>query len=104
IFSASREGAMRRSSGHSVIGLLWALAIPAMILSLSFALRSPEGGGGDVALSSGPDQTEKTTVLMSLQTAEAVAGATVQVDQADYYPGQTVIITGSGWKADEVVR
>src|SRR5262245_28785589 len=33
----------------------------------------------------------------------AVIVATVQTDDNDYYPGQNVVITGSGWQVGEVV-
>src|SRR5882762_7267878 len=33
----------------------------------------------------------------------AAAQATVQTDKADYYPGETVIVTGSGWAPGESV-
>src|SRR5438045_8895600 len=33
----------------------------------------------------------------------AAAQATVQTDKPDYYPGETVIVTGSGWLPGEMV-
>ena len=36
-------------------------------------------------------------------TMEAVTGATVKTDKPDYYPGQIVTITGSGWQPAEAV-
>src|SRR6266550_2703087 len=46
-------------------------------------------------------------LFLSFQTllgvSLAAAQATVQTDKADYYPGETVIVTGSGWMPGETV-
>ncbi|MDH3244300.1 MAG: hypothetical protein OEM26_06770, partial [Saprospiraceae bacterium] len=43
--------------------------------------------------------------LITLIPLQLVLGqATVTTDKDDYYPGETVLITGSGWEAGEDVR
>ncbi|HZY10562.1 MAG TPA: hypothetical protein VFF29_05350, partial [Bacteroidota bacterium] len=37
-------------------------------------------------------------------TATAFAQATVTTDKADYSPGDTVLVTGSGWQPGESVQ
>src|SRR5713226_2654470 len=75
------------------------LLLGASALHLLPAIRSAdrvEKPSGDVA---------KAVNLSSahLLAAKAATGATVQTDRSDYYPGENVVITGSGWQAGEVV-
>jgi hypothetical protein len=58
---------------------------------------SATGGGPDSA----PSQVSASSGLMVLDATPT--GPTVQTDRSDYYPGQNVVITGSGWQPGEVV-
>ncbi|HXF48904.1 MAG TPA: HYR domain-containing protein [Verrucomicrobiae bacterium] len=44
-----------------------------------------------------------TAILFAFGLAGAFGQATVTTDKMDYHPGDTVIITGSGWQAGETV-
>ena len=43
-------------------------------------------------------------VIVSPGVAQAQTGPVVQTDRLDYYPGENVIITGSGWYPGELVK
>src|SRR5512143_40630 len=43
------------------------------------------------------------STLLCLGTTAAASAATVQTNRLDYYPGENVVISGSGWQPGEIV-
>jgi MBG domain (YGX type)/Galactose oxidase, central domain/Kelch motif len=84
----------------SELYLPWAgaFAAPATLSSpRSLLTGSPLATDGMVLVAGGSDGTN------SLATTEVYGFATVKTDAADYAPGTTVTITGSGWQPGETV-
>src|SRR6266567_539256 len=77
----------------------FAMLLGASALHLIPAIRS----AGRVEKPSGETARAGTLSSAHLLAAKAATGATVQTDRSDYYPGENVVITGSGWQAGEVV-
>ena len=70
----------------------------AMTSARSSAAGAPPGQSGVLLVGGGTDASGNT-----LSSVELYGFATVQTDKADYQPGQTVTITGSGWQPGETV-
>jgi hypothetical protein len=51
----------------------------------------------------GPTAPERNTPAVSLAVGQAATGETIITDKDDYAPGETVVITGSGWQAGDSV-
>jgi VCBS repeat-containing protein len=71
----------------------------------TFGFAVPNGAPGvslDAVGQTGTSQGGQV-VLLTMEAGNA-AGATVKTDKADYPPGTTVVITGSGWQAGETVN
>jgi hypothetical protein len=51
----------------------------------------------------GPTAPERSTQAVSLAVGQAPTGETITTDKDDYAPGETVVITGSGWQAGDSV-
>ncbi|HYT31840.1 MAG TPA: hypothetical protein VEO37_04540, partial [Thermoanaerobaculia bacterium] len=76
----------------------FAMLLGASALHLIPAIRSV----GRVEKPSG-DAAKASNLSARLLAAQAATGATVRTDRSDYFPGENVVITGSGWQAGEVV-
>src|SRR5204863_6441433 len=64
----------------------------------SASTGSPLSQDGLLLVAGGKDAKDNT-----LQSSELYGFATVKTDKADYPPGTTVNITGSGWQPGEIV-
>ena len=95
-----------RRSGRFLLGLVivlgFGILVKGSVLKLLPIVRHEvaradrtETAPNQVTLRAGPS----TRAL----AAQAVNGPTIQTDRSDYYPGQNVVITGSGWQPGEVV-
>jgi hypothetical protein len=51
----------------------------------------------------GPTAPERSTPAVSLAVGQAATGETITTDKDDYVPGEAVVITGSGWQAEDSV-
>jgi hypothetical protein len=98
---------MRRAIQRPLIPVLAVLALGVRLLSFLSRL----GAGRSRKFYAPPDwfyappdwsaPASGATVLP--KAVETTSGATVATDRSDYYPGENVVITGSGWQAGEVV-
>ena len=71
----------------------------------TFGFQVPNGAAGvslDAVGQTGTSQGGQV-VLLTMEAGNS-SGATVKTDQDDYAPGTTVVITGAGWQANEVVE
>ncbi|HEX5411297.1 MAG TPA: YDG domain-containing protein [Terriglobia bacterium] len=64
-------------------------------------LTAPVGIDGALLVAGGQDPSSPPSTL---QSAEVYGFATIKTDKADYAPGETANITGSGWRPGEVVQ
>jgi len=66
-------------------------------------IRGADAGGGQAEKPSDQTAAGVSGPSARLLAAQTATGATVQTDRSDYFPGENVVITGSGWQAGEVV-
>jgi Bacterial Ig-like domain (group 3)/Galactose oxidase, central domain len=64
-------------------------------------LTAPVGIDGALIVAGGQDASSPPATL---QSAEVYGFATIKTDKADYQPGDTINISGSGWMPGEVVQ
>jgi hypothetical protein len=72
------------------------------LLSLTLLAVATACGGDNSATA--PDDGNITQPLSAISVTPSTTGATVDTDQDDYAPGETVTISGRGWKAGETVH
>ena len=71
----------------------------------TFGFQVPNGAAGvslDAVGQTGSSQGGQV-VLLTMEAGNA-SGATVKTDKDDYAPGETVVISGTGWEAGETVK
>src|SRR5512138_3554825 len=80
-----------------LLGLGVLLALPG-IEAIRWAPAAASTASG-----SAPAPARASAPALAASFEEAASGATVTTDKPDYFPGQVVTISGSGWQAAELV-
>src|SRR5260370_35930236 len=98
----------------SVVALLVFAALGALPGGRAMPQRSAQDQNGGLAQASQPSNNNPSlpssglaprqrasSSTFSLMEAPASTGATVTTDKTDYVPGETVVISGTGWTANQ---